>query len=109
MIVAVNTDASVRGLKGDGRPVNDLESRALVLAGLASVDLVTPFDAETPIALIEAIQPDVLLKGADYTVDTVVGAELVQRYGGQVVLVPLVQGYSTTAAIRKMIKAGSGA
>jgi D-beta-D-heptose 7-phosphate kinase/D-beta-D-heptose 1-phosphate adenosyltransferase len=109
LIVAVNTDASVRGLKGDGRPVNDLESRALVLAGLASVDLVTPFDAETPIALIEAIQPDVLLKGADYTVDTVVGAEVVQRYGGQVVLVPLVQGYSTTAAIRKMIKVESGA
>jgi D-beta-D-heptose 7-phosphate kinase/D-beta-D-heptose 1-phosphate adenosyltransferase len=102
LIVAVNTDASVRVLKGEGRPVNDLESRALVLAGLASVDLVTPFDAETPIALIQAIQPDVLLKGADYTVETVVGADVVQRYGGQVVLVPLVEGYSTTAAIKKM-------
>ena len=104
LIVAVNTDSSVRGLKGEGRPVNDLESRALVLAGLASVDLVTPFDADTPLALIEAIQPDVLLKGADYTVDTVVGADVVQRYGGQVVLVPLVEGYSTTAAIQKMAK-----
>ena len=102
LIVAVNTDASVRALKGEGRPVNDLESRALVLAGLASVDLVTPFDAETPIALIEAIQPDVLLKGADYTVETVVGSDVVQRYGGEVKLVPLVEGYSTTAAIRKM-------
>ncbi len=102
LIVAVNTDASVRTLKGDGRPVNDLEGRALVLAGLASVDLVTPFDAETPIALIEAIQPDVLLKGADYTMETVVGADVVQRYGGQVVLVPLVEGYSTSAALRKM-------
>jgi len=102
LIVAVNTDASVRVLKGEGRPVNDLEGRALVLAGLASVDLVTPFDAETPIALITAIRPDVLLKGADYTVETVVGADEVQAYGGQVVLVPLVEGYSTSAAIRKM-------
>jgi D-beta-D-heptose 7-phosphate kinase/D-beta-D-heptose 1-phosphate adenosyltransferase len=102
LIVAVNTDASVRALKGEGRPVNDLEGRALVLAGLSSVDLVTPFDAETPIALIEAIRPDVLLKGADYTVETVVGADVVRRYGGEVRLVPLVEGYSTTAAIRKM-------
>ncbi len=102
LIVAVNTDASVRALKGEGRPVNDLEGRTMVLAGLASVDLVTPFDAETPLALIEAIQPDVLIKGADYTVETVVGADVVQRYGGQVVLAPLLEGYSTTAAIRKM-------
>jgi D-beta-D-heptose 7-phosphate kinase/D-beta-D-heptose 1-phosphate adenosyltransferase len=105
LIVAVNTDASVRRLKGDGRPVNDLESRALVLAGLASVDLVIPFDAETPLALIEAIRPDVLMKGADYTVETVVGADLVQGYGGAVKLVPLVEGYSTTAAILKMTRA----
>jgi D-beta-D-heptose 7-phosphate kinase/D-beta-D-heptose 1-phosphate adenosyltransferase len=102
LIVAVNTDASVRTLKGEGRPVNDLEGRAMVLAGLASVDLVTPFDTETPIALIEAIKPDVLMKGADYTVDTVVGADVVQAYGGEVKLLPLVDGYSTTAAIRKM-------
>jgi D-beta-D-heptose 7-phosphate kinase/D-beta-D-heptose 1-phosphate adenosyltransferase len=102
LIVAVNTDASVRALKGEGRPVNDLEGRAMVLAGLASVDLVTPFDAQTPIALIDAIRPDVLLKGADYTVETVVGADLVQSYGGEVKLVPLVEGYSTTAAIQKL-------
>jgi D-beta-D-heptose 7-phosphate kinase/D-beta-D-heptose 1-phosphate adenosyltransferase len=102
LIAAVNTDASVRALKGEGRPVNDLESRALVLAGLASVDLVTPFEAQTPIALIEAIRPDVLLKGADYTIETVVGADLVQSYGGEVKLVPLVEGYSTTAVLKKM-------
>ena len=102
LIVAVNTDASVRALKGDGRPVNDLEGRAMVLAGLASVDLITPFDAETPLALIEAIKPDVLMKGADYTVETVVGAEFVQAYGGEVKLIPLVEGYSTTAAIAKL-------
>ena len=102
LIVAVNTDASVRALKGEGRPVNDLEGRAMVLAGLASVDLITPFDAETPIALIEVIKPDVLMKGADYTVETVVGADVVQAYGGEVKLIPLVEGYSTTDAIKKM-------
>ena len=102
LIVAVNTDASVRALKGDGRPVNDLESRAVVLASLSSVDLVLPFDAPTPIALIEAIGPDVLLKGADYTVETVVGAGFVQARGGAVVLVPLVDGVSTTATIHKL-------
>lgn len=102
LIVALNTDASVRASKGEGRPVNDLESRALVMAGLASVDAVTAFDAQTPIALIEAIRPDVLVKGADYTVATVVGADVVQAYGGQVVLAPIVEGYSTTAAIQRM-------
>ncbi len=102
LIVGLNTDASVRGLKGEGRPVNDLESRALVLAGLASVDAVTAFDAPTPLALIEAIRPDVLIKGADYTVETVVGAEVVQGYGGVVFLAPLVEGHSTTALIARM-------
>lgn len=102
LIVALNTDASVRGLKGEGRPVNDLESRALVLAGLASVDLVTAFDAPTPIRLIEAIRPDVLIKGADYSIETVVGADMVQSYGGRVFLAPIVEGYSTTAAIARM-------
>ena len=102
LIVGLNTDASVRALKGEGRPVNDLESRALVLAGLSSVDLVTPFDAPTPIALIEGIRPDVLIKGADYTVEGVVGADVVQAYGGRVYLAPIVEGYSTTAAIGRM-------
>jgi D-beta-D-heptose 7-phosphate kinase/D-beta-D-heptose 1-phosphate adenosyltransferase len=102
LIVGLNTDASVRALKGEGRPVNDLESRALVLAGLSSVDLVTPFDAPTPIALIERLRPDVLIKGADYTVETVVGADVVQAYGGRVYLAPIVEGYSTTAAIGRI-------
>jgi D-beta-D-heptose 7-phosphate kinase/D-beta-D-heptose 1-phosphate adenosyltransferase len=102
LIVGLNTDASVKRLKGESRPVNGLESRALVLAGLAAVDLVAPFDDDTPLALIEAIRPDVLLKGADYTEDQVVGAELVRAHGGEVKLVPLVDGYSTTAAIRRM-------
>jgi D-beta-D-heptose 7-phosphate kinase/D-beta-D-heptose 1-phosphate adenosyltransferase len=101
LVVGLNTDRSVRVLKGEGRPVNDLESRALVLAGLGSVDLVVPFDEETPINLIEGARPDVLIKGADYTVEGVVGHELVQSYGGEVKLATIVEGYSTTAALRK--------
>ena len=102
LIVGVNSDRSVRALKGEGRPVNELESRAIVLAGLAHVDLVAPFDEDTPVDLITAARPDVLIKGADYTVETVVGADLVQSWGGEVKLAPLVDGYSTTAAISRM-------
>ncbi|HWA63738.1 MAG TPA: D-glycero-beta-D-manno-heptose 1-phosphate adenylyltransferase [Caulobacteraceae bacterium] len=102
LVVGLNTDASVRALKGEGRPVNDLESRAMVLAALTSVDLVTPFDAPTPIELIEAARPDVLIKGGDYTVEGVVGYEFVQSYGGEVRLAPFVEGHSTTATIRKL-------
>jgi D-beta-D-heptose 7-phosphate kinase/D-beta-D-heptose 1-phosphate adenosyltransferase len=104
LIVGVNSDGSVRALKGEGRPVNDLESRALVLAGLASVDLVVPFDEVTPRVLIEAARPDVLVKGADYSEDQVVGADLVRGWGGEVKLAPLVDGYSTTAAIARMTR-----
>jgi D-beta-D-heptose 7-phosphate kinase/D-beta-D-heptose 1-phosphate adenosyltransferase len=106
LIVGLNSDRSIRALKGEGRPVNDLESRALVLAGLGSVDLVVAFDEDTPITLIEAARPDVLIKGADYTIEGVVGGDLVRGYGGEVKLAALVDGYSTTAAIRKL-KAGS--
>jgi len=102
LIVGVNSDASVRALKGEGRPVNDLESRALVLAGLGSVDLVAPFEEATPIRLIEAARPDVLIKGADYAEDQVVGGDLVKSWGGEVKLAQLVDGYSTTAAIARM-------
>jgi D-beta-D-heptose 7-phosphate kinase/D-beta-D-heptose 1-phosphate adenosyltransferase len=102
LVVGLNSDESVRRLKGEGRPVNDLESRALVLAGLSSVDLVVPFDEDTPLALIEAARPDVLIKGADYGLDEVVGRDLVESYGGQVRLADLVEGHSTTATIKKM-------
>jgi D-beta-D-heptose 7-phosphate kinase/D-beta-D-heptose 1-phosphate adenosyltransferase len=105
-VVGLNSDASIRRLKGESRPVNDLESRALVLAGLSSVDLVAPFEDDTPIKLIEGLRPDVLIKGADYTVETVVGSDLVLAYGGEVRLAPLVEGYSTTKAIARMSKAG---
>jgi D-beta-D-heptose 7-phosphate kinase/D-beta-D-heptose 1-phosphate adenosyltransferase len=73
-----------------------------VLAGLGSVDLVAPFDDDTPVRLIEAVRPDVLIKGADYTEDQVVGADLVKAWGGEVKLAPLVEGYSTTTAIARM-------
>lgn len=104
LIVGVNSDRSVRALKGEGRPVNDLESRALVLAGLGSVDLVAPFDEDTPVELIKAARPDVLIKGADYTVEGVVGHDLVASWGGEVKLAAIVEGYSTTAAIARMIE-----
>ena len=104
LVVGVNSDASVRELKGEGRPVNDLESRALVLAGLRSVDLVAPFDELTPIRLIEAAHPDVLIKGADYTEDQVVGGDLVKSWGGEVKLAEIVEGYSTSAAISRIAK-----
>jgi D-beta-D-heptose 7-phosphate kinase/D-beta-D-heptose 1-phosphate adenosyltransferase len=104
LVVGVNSDASVRALKGEGRPVNDLESRALVLAGLRSVDLVAPFDEATPLALIEAARPDVLIKGADYSEDQVVGGDLVKSWGGEVKLADVVDGYSTSAAIARMRK-----
>jgi D-beta-D-heptose 7-phosphate kinase/D-beta-D-heptose 1-phosphate adenosyltransferase len=102
LIVGVNSDGSVRALKGEGRPVNDLESRALVLAGLGSVDLVVPFDEPTPIHLIEAARPDVLVKGSDYAEHEVVGGELVRSWGGEVRLAQIVEGYSTSAAIARM-------
>jgi len=104
LIVGLNSDDSVRALKGEGRPVNDLESRALVLAGLGSVDLVVPFEAATPIQLIQAARPEVLIKGADYSEDEVVGAKDVKSWGGEVRLAEIVEGYSTTAAIARMSK-----
>ena len=102
LIVGVNADASVKRLKGEGRPVNDLESRAVVLAGLGCVDLVVPFEEDTPLKLIAAARPDVLIKGADYAESEVVGGDLVKGWGGEVRLAEIVQGFSTTAAIARM-------
>ncbi len=102
LAVGLNSDASTRRLKGDGRPVQPEAARAAVLASLASVDLVIVFGEDTPMKLIEAIRPEVLAKGADYTLDQVVGAELVQSWGGEVVLIELEPGHSTTATIARM-------
>ena len=102
LVVALNTDASVRRLKGEGRPINDLDSRAVVIGGLASVDRVTSFDDPTPLALIERLRPDVLIKGADYTREGVVGGDLVESWGGEVRLATFEDGFSTTRTIEKM-------
>ena len=102
LVVALNTDASVKRLKGEGRPVNDLDSRAAVIGGLASVDRVTSFDDPTPLALIEKLRPDVLVKGADYTREGVVGGDLVESWGGEVKLATFTDGFSTTRTIEKM-------
>jgi D-beta-D-heptose 7-phosphate kinase/D-beta-D-heptose 1-phosphate adenosyltransferase len=102
LVVGLNSDASVKRLKGESRPVQGESARATVLASLASVDLVVLFEEDTPLALIEALRPDVLVKGADYTIDKVVGADLVQGWGGRVVLAELVEGQSTTKTIAKM-------
>jgi D-beta-D-heptose 7-phosphate kinase / D-beta-D-heptose 1-phosphate adenosyltransferase len=102
LVVALNTDASVQRLKGPTRPVQNENSRATVMASLAPVDLVVLFDEETPLALIEALRPDVLVKGSDYTISQVVGADRVQSWGGQVLLVRLQEGHSTTGTIRRM-------
>jgi D-beta-D-heptose 7-phosphate kinase/D-beta-D-heptose 1-phosphate adenosyltransferase len=105
LIVALNTDASVARLKGPGRPVNGLAQRAQVMAAIRHVDCVVAFAEDTPLAAITALVPDVLIKGADYTVDRVVGADVVVAAGGRVVLAELVPGQSTTGIIAKA-KAG---
>lgn len=102
LVVGLNSDESVSRLKGPARPVNKEGARATVLAALASVDLVVIFGEDTPEALIKALHPDVLVKGADYTIDKVVGADFVQSYGGKVVLADLVAGQSTTGTIARM-------
>ena len=101
LVVALNTDASVRRLKGEPRPVQNEYARSVVMAALDSVDLVTLFDEDTPIALIRLLRPDLLIKGADYAIATVVGAEFVASYGGRVVLVPIELGHSTTSIIAR--------
>ena len=102
LLVAVNTDRSARGLsKGRGRPVADERARARVLAGLAAVDSVVMFDAPTPLSLITALVPNLLVKGGDYTRSTIVGADEVEAAGGRVVTIPFVAGYSTTALLER--------
>ncbi len=106
LVVALNSDASVHRLKGPGRPVQGEAARATVLASLASVSRVIVFAEDTPLTLIEALRPEVLVKGADYRLDQVVGADVVQGYGGRVVLADLSPGHSTSATIERL--AGEG-
>jgi len=102
LIVAVNSDRSVRMLKGKERPLVPQSDRARVLAGLASVDYVTIFDEPTPLSLIRAIEPDILVKGADWKKGNIIGSDVVQRQGGKVVTIPVVKGVSTTKIIKRI-------
>ena len=107
LIVGLNSDASVRRLKGPGRPVNDLKARASVLAALSAVDWVVSFDEDTPDQLIREARPDILAKGSDYRGQLVVGQEFVESYGGTVALVDLQPGFSTTSILAKASRAGA--
>jgi D-beta-D-heptose 7-phosphate kinase/D-beta-D-heptose 1-phosphate adenosyltransferase len=102
LVVALNSDSSVRGLKGPSRPIQNETARAMVLGAMGQVDLVVIFGDATPLELIKAIRPDVLVKGGDYSVDQVVGADIVQGYGGMVVLADYIDGHSTTRTVSRM-------
>lgn len=108
LVVGLNTDRSVTQLKGPGRPVNPEHDRAVVLGGLAAVDAVVLFDEDTPLHLIRDLLPDVLVKGGDYTVDTIVGAEEVLGAGGEVVVAQLVPGRSTTGILQRASRNPNG-
>jgi len=107
LVVGLNSDQSVARIKGISRPIQCETGRALVLLGLSSVDAVICFDEDTPAELIEQLQPDVLIKGGDYTPETVIGRETVSKQGGQVVIIPFLEGFSTTAIIER-IQTGRG-
>jgi D-beta-D-heptose 7-phosphate kinase/D-beta-D-heptose 1-phosphate adenosyltransferase len=108
LVVAINGDASISRLKGPGRPINNVEQRLAVLAGLGVVDWVVSFDDDTPNRLLRKLKPDVLVKGGDYTIDQVVGAELVHAYGGEVRVLGVVKDISTTKIIDRMVKSHEG-
>jgi D-beta-D-heptose 7-phosphate kinase/D-beta-D-heptose 1-phosphate adenosyltransferase len=102
LIVGLNSDRSVRAIKGPSRPINPERERAEVVAALACVDAVVIFDADTPHDLIAALQPDVLVKGADWAADAIVGRDIVEARGGRVVRIPVEHGYATTSIIEKI-------
>jgi len=102
LIIGVNDDASVKALKGESRPINNLQDRMMMLAALECTDLVVPFSEATPESLIKTIAPHVLVKGGDYTLDTIVGAEYVQQNGGEVKVIAFKEGYSSSAIISKI-------
>ena len=104
LIVGLNADASVKRLKGESRPVNKQESRALILASLVMIDAVVIFEEDTPVELITSILPDVLVKGGDYTIDQIAGAKEIIANGGRVVINPILDGFSTTGIIEQAQK-----
>jgi rfaE bifunctional protein nucleotidyltransferase chain/domain len=101
-IVGLNTDSSVRRIKGPSRPIQDQNTRALILASIHFVDVIIFFDEDTPYRLIETIQPDVLVKGADYNPEDIVGYDLVKAKGGEIVTIEFVEGYSTSSLLQKI-------
>ena len=104
LVVAINSDESVHRLKGEGRPINTVDRRLAMLAGLSAVDWVLAFENDTPLALLEKLRPDVLVKGGDYGIEQVVGGDLVRAYGGEVAVLSLVEDCSTTAIVEKIRK-----
>lgn len=102
LIVGLNSDASVKRLKGENRPLNNQDDRAMALASLVYVDAVIIFDEDTPLELITRVKPNVLTKGGDYTIDTIVGASYVKDLGGEVVVIPFTEGYSTSSILEKI-------
>jgi D-beta-D-heptose 7-phosphate kinase/D-beta-D-heptose 1-phosphate adenosyltransferase len=104
LIVGLNSDDSVKRLKGPDRPINNTHDRALILANLVLVDMVVVFEQDTPLELISNLLPDILVKGGDYTIDTIVGAKEVIANGGKVIINPIVEGFSTTKLIEKIKK-----
>lgn len=106
MVIGLNADASVKRLKGDSRPVNNQDARALLLASLMIVDAVVLFEEDTPLELINSILPDVLVKGGDYTIEQIAGAKEVIANGGRVVINPILEGFSTTSLIEQLKNTG---
>lgn len=104
LIIGINTDSSVHRLKGTTRPINDEQSRALIVAALNFVTAVVLFDEDTPYELIKKVQPDILVKGNDYLPEEIVGYDMVKAKGGEVVTIPLVKGYSTTSIEHKIVE-----
>ncbi|SUZ58346.1 uncharacterized protein METZ01_LOCUS11200 [marine metagenome] len=104
LVTALNSDSSVRSLKGEARPIQSQEDRAVILDALESVDLVVIFDQETPAKIIKTLLPNVLVKGGDYTPDTIVGADIVTENGGEVKVIPFRSGQSTSGIVEKIIK-----
>jgi len=105
LIVGLNADASISRLKGETRPINTLKDRAHMLMGLKAVDLVVSFEEDTPLKLIQTLLPDVLVKGGDYLADDIVGAKEVREHGGEVIVVPFLDGYSSTNLIHRIKQA----
>lgn len=103
LVVGLNSDSSVRNLKGIHRPLQDEKTRAEVLASLFYVNAVVLFDEETPLELIKMISPDVLVKGGDYKIETIIGADWVMQNGGKVEIIPLLEGYSTSGSVNRLI------